>query len=588
MLKLLNTLSDKIKSKNIYIWNVDKDSITEFTKLALRQIDVKGFVTQEQMYIGEYYMNRPVMDVEEALHDQNAIIILSERCDRSKISEEINQKAFLLSELLQIDEALQRKTVYIYGAGSGAKSIYTDLEESGINIEAFCVSHQGDGIATCMERKVYQIDEITQSDSNVFVISALKKQYHQEMVDRLSSLGANMYIRDFLNDDILLVISLFQSIHKAWSEKRKIYVYTRTVGGYFLLIKNTLKLYGIEISGCVYKESNKELDIQNVYELAYERIDDIFVLVNDLDILERKEQIEVYQILECLGFSVSAFNYAGFRPITTNDWNGCDQNTPDPLLGWSMVYDDKNLPGVKVIGTQEKDDIRIVVLGGSTSTDGILRATSWVRLLYQKLVLLGQKVTIYDCAGAGEDVLQELLRLIRDGVHLKPQYVISMSGVNNRGHMIRGVKNKANLKHTVEWYRILSPNALCVCGLPIREEAFSYWLRIQKIIKAVAELNGSKYFCYLQPIKEAKEKLSIFEKSVHFSGDADNEAESFRKKARDDDFYVNLLSLFDEKEEMFTDICHYSEEANEILADIVCKDLQKNLTAVSVINEKIE
>lgn len=577
MLKLLYTLSDEVKSKDIYVWDINKDSITEFTKLAIRQIDVKGFIAREEKYVGEWYINRPVVGIQEVLHRENMLVILSEKCNRSKIPEAIDQKAFLFSELLQIDDELRRKKVYIYGAGEGAQSIYDDLREEGIEIEGFCVTKKGSQNITGITDNIYQVDDIEHDGNSVFIISALRPQYHQEMVNVLDSFGAEMYIRDFLNDDLLLVISLFQSVHKAWSEKKKVYVYTRTLGGYFQLIEKALKLYGIEVNGCVYKECIEDLGIKNVYELAYEKIEDIFVLVNDLDILDRKEQIKVYQILENIGFAVSAFNYAGFHPITTNDWNGQDQNTPDPLLGWSMVYNDKNLPGVRVIGNRREDDIRIVILGGSTSTDGILRATCWVRFLYQKLTVQGKAVTIYDCAGAGEDVLQELLRLIRDGVHLKPHYIISMSGVNNRGHMIRGVENKANLKHTVEWYRVLSPDAPCVCGLPIRESAFAYWVRIQKIIKAVAELNGSKYFCYLQPIKEAKENLSIFEKSVHFSGDTDNEAASFRENALDDDFYVNLLSLFDEREGMFTDICHYSEEANEILAEIVYKELLEDM-----------
>ena len=47
--------------------------------------------------------------------------------------------------------------------------------------------------------------------------------------------------------------------------------------------------------------------------------------------------------------------------------------------------------------------------------------------------------------------------------------------------------------------------------------------------------------------------------------------------SRKDDFYINLLSLFDDKEGMFTDICHYSEEANKILADIVYEHILKDL-----------
>lgn len=576
MVRLLLTLSEEMKARDIYVWNVDKDSITEFTKLAFRQIDVKGFVTQEETCIGERYMNRPVVAPEEVLGNENAVIILSEKCNRGRIPEAVARKSYLLSELLQIDEELKKKSVYIYGTGAGAKEMFHQLKNSGIEIEAFCVTSKENANRAEEGKRVYQVDETVHSDNNAYIISPFNLQYQQEMISVLDSYTADIYIRDFFNDDILLVISLFQSLHKAWSEQKKIYVYTKTMGGYLQLIKKTLELYGLKISGYVCKDIVSLSQIRDVYDLTFETIENSYVLINDLDILNRKEQIEVYQILESIGFSVSAFNYAAFHPVTTKDWNGKDQNTPDPLVGWSMVYEDRDYPGVHVLGNRDENDIRIVVLGGSTSTDGILRVTSWVRLFYRKLRSSGHEVTIYNCAGAGEDVLQEFLRLIRDGVHFRPHYVISMSGVNNRVHMIRGVPNKANLKHTVEWFNTLAPDSACVCGIPVREDAFSYWLRIQKIMKATAELNNSRFFCFLQPIKEAKKTLSLFERSVHYSGDTDNEAASFRENARNDDFYINLLSLFDEKEEMFTDICHYSEAANEILAEIVYQELLKD------------
>ena len=113
MVRLLYTLPSEIKNKPIYIWNIDKDSITEFTKLAIRQIDIKGFVTKEEVHIGEYYMNRPVVGIETVLKEEDSVIILSEKCDRSKIPERIDQKAYYISELLQIDEELKKKKVYI-------------------------------------------------------------------------------------------------------------------------------------------------------------------------------------------------------------------------------------------------------------------------------------------------------------------------------------------------------------------------------------------------------------------------------------------------------------------------------------------
>lgn len=567
MIQLLYTFPEEMKRKDIYIWDVSKDSITEFTKLAMRLIDVKGFITQEERYIGEQYMNRPVVGIETVLKEKDTVIIVSSKCNRNNISDEINKKAFLISDLLQVDERLRDQRVFIYGAGEGGKAIHTELKENGISVEAFCVTNRISH-NTMDDKTIYQINEIEQKARDAFIISVLHENQKQEIVDVLDAYNANIYIRDPLNDDDIFATSLFQSIHEAWRKKKKIYIYTRTLGAYAQLVKAMLELYGLRICGYIYKEDNTSVGIKSIYELVYENIEDIYVLVNDLDILDRESQVETYALIEDMGLSLQCFNYAGFHSVTTNDWRNCYKLMPDPLLGWSMIYDDENLPGVHTIGSRDKDSIKILILGASASTDGVLRPISWVRQLYQKLSEQRFKVTIYDCAGPAEDVLQELLRLIRDGIHLKPQYIISMSGGNNAGRQIRDVINRANLKHTIEWYKVLAPASSCIYGLPVKESAFSYWVRIQKIIKAVAELNGSKYYCFLQPIKDAKENLSIFERSLHFSGDTDNETFSFRQESRSDDFYINLLSFFDEEEGMFIDNCHFSERGNAILSEI--------------------
>lgn len=362
MVRLLYTLPDELRNKSIYIWNIDKDSITEFTKLAVRQINIKGFVEQESLYIGKLYMNRPVVGIETVIQDEEAIVILSGKCDRSRIPVEIDQKAFLLSDLLHIDDRLKEKRVFIYGAGIGGKKIYAELKNSHIEPEGFCVTCKKEN--RLEDKEIWQIDEIEQGEDKAFIISALHDNTKQQIIDILDEFGADIYIRDFFDDYTIFVTSLFQSVHKAWQEKKKVYIYTRTFGGYLKLIKATLELYGIQISGYVCKGALEESGIRDVYELAYEEIEDIYVLVNDLDMIERKEQLEAYDILESIGFSLEEFNYAGFHQTTSNDWHAKIQMVPDPLVGWSMIYGKDNLPGINVIGNENENDIRIVVLGG--------------------------------------------------------------------------------------------------------------------------------------------------------------------------------------------------------------------------------
>ena len=237
MVKLLYTLPDEIQKKDIYIWDIDKDSITEFTKLAIRQIDIKGFIVPEEKYIGEEYLNRPIVGIGAVQED--IIVIRSDKCDRKRIPEVIRRKAFLYTELIQVDQGLKRKKVYIYGAGKGGEEIYKVLRQNEIEIEAFCVSEKKDGMAV-EGKRVYQIDEILQSKNSAFVISVLREQYREEIIDRLERYDADIYIRDFINDDIILCMSLFQSLYKAWHDKKKIYVYTRKKGWSFRLIEGIL------------------------------------------------------------------------------------------------------------------------------------------------------------------------------------------------------------------------------------------------------------------------------------------------------------------------------------------------------------
>ena len=46
-------------------------------------------------------------------------------------------------------------------------------------------------------------------------------------------------------------------------------------------------------------------------------------------------------------------------------------------------------------------------------------------------------------------------------------------------------------------------------------------------------------------------------------------AEEFRNSAGDEEGYINLLRLFEHQDEMYFDICHYTERGHEIIADKV-------------------
>lgn len=79
MLKTIYTISREIEKKDIYIYGINRDSITVFTNLAFWRADICGFIDDtEQRYIGERFFNRPVISAEQIRCMRDIIVAASE------------------------------------------------------------------------------------------------------------------------------------------------------------------------------------------------------------------------------------------------------------------------------------------------------------------------------------------------------------------------------------------------------------------------------------------------------------------------------------------------------------------------------
>jgi hypothetical protein len=108
----------------------------------------------------------------------------------------------------------------------------------------------------------------------------------------------------------------------------------------------------------------------------------------------------------------------------------------DPLLGWSMSEERLRHTGFEVTdgfivlrSHGESETLRILITGGSTSDLAVLDH-NWPVILHEKLEERGIRSVIHVGAVGGYNSGQELLRLIRDGIHLRPHIHISYSGAN--------------------------------------------------------------------------------------------------------------------------------------------------------------
>jgi hypothetical protein len=162
----------------------------------------------------------------------------------------------------------------------------------------------------------------------------------------------------------------------------------------------------------------------------------------------------------------------------------------------------------------------ILTLGGST-TDGLKYGHSWPEDLSKLFLANGVPGTIINGGTGGYSSNQELLKLLRDGLSLKPDIVISYSGVNDRGkyselpypmvHIYQ--KNVLENKHqnksiifpsTIELFSRFFGGALAsdggyTFGIESNLTLWEQYIRNMQIMNALSELYGIKFFGVLQP-----------------------------------------------------------------------------------------
>lgn len=551
---MIFTVPEYLKNKQIFIWDVKRNSMVIFALLAFRGVSIAGFATNNKKYEGETFFNRPVRFIGDLKENTDAILVMDNKGKREDATAFMD--VFYYDELLRINSDLKKKRVIIYGAGGGAAKKFKLLKEQHITVDGFCVTDKH--ADTHMNLPLISIDELTNDKECAIVVSAENETYRNEMQYNLEQKGiSEIYIDEFMYQEDLAYSAFVQTIYKAIQEKRTIYIYTEAIDENTKLLVEMLKLYQVKVEGYLYSKECSDKCIEDVFEIAYTDISKVLIIISETD---KSKLQDACELLEGIGFLIGEFNYTGIR-IPSYEYKNKPKQIADSLVGY-CEYGEKI--SFHIYGQENPDNIKILVLGGSTSNDGTFRGICWPKRLYKKMVNTGYKVTIYNGAHCGDRTVEELLRLLRDGWAIKPDYVISMSGVNDSGDFpfnnrffMNHMKIKEDQRPEIEYFH----------GLEIHESSFEFWLRMEKVMKAVSETYGAKFLCYLQPMKFGKPDRSLFEECIH--NDELREAHIFRKESTQDDFYTNIISIFDAMDGMFIDACHYTEKANEMLADIV-------------------
>lgn len=276
-----------------------------------------------------------------------------------------------------------------------------------------------------------------------------------------------------------------------------------------------------------------------------------------------------------------------------------DLNILDTLLAYSRC--EKEYNGIVCFGnTNNVNSYKILVLGNSSSENNIGGNICWSKYLYDELKsYFNEEIIIYNGAMSGYTSGQEFLKLARDGMELAPDLVISFSGVNDiiwkKGSKVYGYRFLNTYSDKV-WKCILQYNNIIPDSLYMRnmntvyngittgKKDYELWIENERMMHALCEEFGYKFIGILQPLINVggaviEKNLVYLMEEAGMDFDFINGQKKFVynvvNKIDKYPYIYNLTNIFYNKDNMFYDGLHYTEEGNKIIAlyikDIILK-----------------
>lgn len=548
MIKHIETLKSALEGKRIYVWDTARKAVWVFSTLALRGIDVAGFVTNFEEFVGESIMGRPIISLEEFSQIENAVAIVDDDVRSGAFSVIASAgEALYRKEALELNPALQNASLYVFGIDDNTWRIAKRLAREGVEIRGFITDGQSNG-ETILGLPVTGLSEgnLT-SDDAILVPADVDRYLDAELASIIESgFGGTVFIHEVTCRWEIWSHSLVPGIDRALKQRKRMLLccaddYSRQ------LLHRMFSLYGVEVAREVFCGEGDDSE-NDIWSLADEDPEQCALV---LGAFAEPQMLELMDAACDLGYKQGELGFFALQKAVYNKllMEGILAYESDDKLGASIDYSRiGGRPGWMVFGDEHGAELRIIVLGGSTSTI-LYHPESWVVKLSKLLRANGVKAVIFDGANEGEGAMRELDRLIRDIHALRPDFVISLSGVNDQ----------RSLTEKFERNRDESP--------------FECWRRAESYLKVISEYEGAQFIGILQPMNACMKAESL-EENMLFMSENHKWGKTFLGGMRDDDFYVNLLGLFHHQDGMFIDRAHYTDKAAQILAEHVYQELE--------------
>lgn len=375
------------------------------------------------------------------------------------------------------------------------------------------------------------------------------------------------------------------------SQKRKLIIYATEHLAWELL--ELLNKIGVSIGYVVCDDqmtSRENIEIKNTYDIMDENYEEIKVLIAD--------DKDAYRKLNEMGLK-EGVEYADY--IHMYNFKNIDMGY-DPLLGYNFsIYNEaENLSGFVCYGDKNAEN-RIVILGGSAADATFDPYYSWPKQLWE---LMGREDTVVFCGGCiGYNSSQDILKLVRDALILRPNSIIHYTGYNDaifpddneeyirwpyyNYYLIDLARELAGYKKKSNWSLGISGGYYL--GVYRGTERWDSTRKNVDIAKAVCEAKGIKYYCVLQPNLFSSESKVLSDKELFFhSTDMWRRSDLWKKyydgfledqKKQNGISYVHDFTRFFSGgiSDVWIDECHLNKDGNRVIAESMWAMIQEGV-----------
>jgi len=564
-----------------YILGTTDSSLKLFFRLCNMRIYVDGFIDDELAGATIYHKKIYKADV---VVPSDSIFLTSEP------GVDAFGETAVCREPMVINQALNDADVYIYGAGFIGRKLLDYIQEKDIAVKGFIDSDFRKANSSILDKKIYAPDFLKTLKAGTVIIEAGK--YYKEIDLKVSEYNGTLDRYYFENmvvwqDNAIWVDSdrIFEGIIFCdWDFGDKV-IYL--CGKNDELAHRYYEIFKILDFECVYISRWSE-ELSETHDSQVRCVEDALLERDFIIIFYEAITEDDFQKLRNLGLERGR----DFCDTRCNIWEK-ESYQRIQILDINLGNTRKmqgNIPGIAVYGKNLEKDCKIAVLGGSTSTSGYYRFKSWPEILYE--MFSNNNVTIFNGAVEGYSSSQELIKLVRDIVWLRPDIVLVFDGYNdvarNRSYNIFDIPYMNTIMEYADKNMVkegLIKHDIFHGIIPC-ENTIEVWLKNIEYMHAVCEINAIKFMAFMQPMFFSKANVLSKREIVmgkkwrlFFSGAEElvMQIKAFRNAAADivgsHRYMLDMSSIFD-GEDVYMDNCHVYEKGNEIIAREIYKAIK--------------